>query len=148
MEDHWLSKHVKDFDLDSYHLGMIYAFAEIAGSWVKPLALSPPMTREEYDRLNAPVRLMADEYNVHILVDEDFLTTKLFNPAFTEGKVVIHMAKDTSTLDRYRALKELKVRKRREGKLADVEEEIAIGLGLLLGYDKGTIMDLLKNPRF
>jgi hypothetical protein len=148
LEDHWLSKHVKDFDLDSYHLGMIYAFAEIAGSGVKTLALSPPMTREEYDRLKAPVRLMADEHNVHILVDEDFLTTKLFNPAFTEGKVVIHMARDTSTLDRYRALKELKVRKRREGKLAEAEEEIAVGFGLLLGYDKGTIMDLLKNPRF
>lgn len=148
MEVHWLSKHVKDFDLDSYHLGMIYAFAEIAGSGVKPLALSPPMTREEYDRLKAPIRLMADEYNIHLLVDEDFLTTKLFNPAFTEGKVVVHMAKDTSTIDRYKALKELKARKRMEGKLAEAEEEIAIGLGLLLGYNRGTIMDLLKNPRF
>ncbi len=148
MEDHWLSKHVKGFDLDSYHLGMIYAFAEIAGSGVKPLALSPPMTREEYDRLKEPIRLMADEYKVHLLIDEDFLTTKLFNPAFTEGKVVVHMAKEVSTLDRYKALKEMKVRKRREGKRGEAEEEIAVGLGLLLGYDKGTIADLLKNPRF
>ena len=145
MEDHWLSKHVKELDLDSYHLGMIYAFAEIAGSGVKPLALSPPITREEYDRLKEPIRLIADEYNVHLLIDEDFLTTKLFNPAFTEGKVVVHMAKEVSTLDRYKALKE---RKRREGRLEEAEEEIAIGLGLLLGYDKGTIADLLKNPRF
>ena len=145
MEDHWLSKHVKGLDLDSYHLGMIYAFAEIAGSGVKPLALSPPITREEYDRLKEPIRLIADEYNVHLLIDEDFLTTKLFNPAFTEGKVVVHMAKEVSTLDRYKALKE---RKRREGRLEEAEEEIAIGLGLLLGYDKGTIADLLKNPRF
>jgi hypothetical protein len=148
LEDHWLSKHVKNFDLDSYHLGMIYAFAEIAGSGVKPLALSPPMMREEYDRLKAPIRLVADEYNLHLLVDEDFLTTKLFNPAFTEGKVVVHMAKNISTLDRYRALKELKARKRREGNLAETEEEIAVGLGLLLGYDRETISDLLKNPRF
>ena len=148
MEDHWLSKHVKGFDLDSYHLGMIYAFAEIAGSGVKPLALSPPMMREEYDRLKEPIRLMADEYKVHLLIDEDFLTTKLFNPAFTEGKVVVHMAKEVSTLDRYKALKEMKVRKRREGKRGEAEEEIAVGLGLLLGYDKGTIADLLKNPRF
>jgi len=148
LEDHWLSKHVKGFDLDSYHLGMIYAFAEIAGSGVKPLALSPPMTREEYDRLKEPIRLMADEYNVHLLIDDDFLTTKLFNPAFTEGKVVVHMAKEVSTLDRYKALKEIKARKRREGQLEEAEEEIAIDLGLLLGYDKGTIADLLKNPRF
>ncbi len=148
MEDHWLSKHVNGFDLDSYHLGMIYAFAEIVGSGVKPLALSPPMTREEYDKLKAPIRLVADEYNVHLLVDGDFLTTKLFNPAFTEGKVVVHMAKDASTLDRYKALKEMKARKRREGKLEEAEEEIAVGLGLLLGYDKETIAGLLRNPRF
>ena len=148
LEDHWLSKYVKGFDLDSYHLGMIYAFAEIAGSGVKPLALSPPMTREEYERLKAPIRLMADEYKVHLLVDEDFLTTKLFNPAFTEGKVVVHMAKDANTLDRYKDLKEMKTRKRGEGRLGEAEEEIAVGLGLLLGYDKETIADLLKNPRF
>jgi hypothetical protein len=127
---------------------MIYAFAEIVGSGVKPLALSPPLTREEYDRLKAPIRLIEDEYGLHILVDEDFLITKLFNPAFTDGKVVVHLAKDTSTLDRYKALKELKARKSREGKLAEVEEEIAVGLGLLLGYDHETIVDLLKNPRF
>ncbi len=139
---------MKGFDLDSYHLGMTYAFAEIVGSGVKPLALSPPMTREEYDRLKEPIRLMADEYNVHLLVDEDFLTTKLFNPAFTEGKVVVHMAKDANTLDRYKDLKEMKTMKRRDGKLGEAEEEIAVGLGLLLGYDKGTIADLLKNPRF
>jgi hypothetical protein len=148
LEDQWLSKHVNGFDLDSYHLGMIYAFAEIVGSGVKPLALSPPMTREEYDRLKVPIRLVADEYNVHLLVDEDFLITKLFNPAFTKGKVVVHMAKDASTLDRYKALKEIKARKMREGKLGEAEEEIAVGLGLLLGYDKETIADLLRNPRF
>ena len=148
LEDHWLSKHVKGFDLDSYHLGMIYAFAEIVGSGVKPLALSPPMTREEYDRLKTPIRLMADEYKVHLLVDDDFLITKLFNPAFTEGKVVVHMAKEISILDRYKALKELKSRRRREGKLVKAEEEIAVGLGLLLGYDEETVADLLKNPRF
>jgi hypothetical protein len=127
---------------------MIYAFAEIAGSGVKPLALSPPMTREEYVRLKAPIKLIADEYNIHLLVDKDFLITKLFNPAFTEGKVVVHMAKSVSTLDRYKALKELKTRKRREGRLAETEEEIAVDLGLLLGYDRETISDLLKHPRF
>jgi hypothetical protein len=148
LEEHWLSKHLKDFDIDSYHLGIIYAFTEIAGSGVKPLSLSPPLTREEYDRLKTPIRLMADEYNIHLLVDENFLITKLFNPAFTEGMVVVHMAKDVSTLDRYKALKELKARKSMEGKLAEAEEEIAVGLGLLLGYDRETISDLLKNPRF
>jgi hypothetical protein len=127
---------------------MIYAFAEIVGSGVKPLALSPPLTKEEYTRLKSPIRLMADEYGIHLLVDEDFLTTKLFNPAFTDGKVVVHMVKDTSIIDRYKRLKELKARRRRESNLIEFEDEIARCLGRLLGYNEVTIEDLLEKPRF
>ena len=148
LDEHWLAKHVEGFNLDSYHLGMIYAFAEVVGSGVKPLALSPPLTREEHVRLRKPIQAIAGEYNVHMLVDEDFLTTKLFNPAFTEGKVVIHFAKEASTLDRYRRLKELKTRKQMEGKLGEAEDEIARELGRILGYDEPTIEGLLKKPRF
>jgi len=148
LEDHWLASHVKDFNLDSYHLGMIYAFAEIVGSGVKPLALSPPLTREEYTRLKGPIRLMADEYGLHLLVDDDFLTTKLFSPAFTEGKVVVHMVKDTSIIERYKGLKELKARRRSDDNLIEFEDEIARCFGRLLGYDEATIEDLLEEPRF
>ncbi len=148
MDEHWLARHVEDFSLDSYHLGMIYAFAEVVGSGVKPLALSPPMTREEHDRIRNPIKAMADEYGVHTLVDEDFLTTKLFNPAFTEGKIVVHFAKDPAILERYKRLKELKARSRREGRLVESEDEIARELGAILGYDKETIEGLLKKPRF
>jgi hypothetical protein len=148
LEEHWLAKHVEGFNLDSYHLGMIYAFAEVVGSGVKPLALSPPMTREEHNRIKNPIRIMAEEYNVHTLVDEDFITTKLFNPAFTEGKVVIHFAKEASILDRYRRVKELKARRQRDGKLGEAEDEIARELGGILGYDEQTIEGLLRKPRF
>lgn len=148
MDEHWLAKHVEGFDRDSYHLGMIYAFAEVVGSGVKPLALSPPLTREEYIRLRNPIQVITEEYNVHTLVDEDFITTKLFNPTFTEGKVVIHFAKEASILDRYRRLKELKARRQRDGKLGEAEDEIARELGGILGYDEPTIEGLLRKPRF
>lgn len=148
MDEHWLAKHVESFNRDSYHLGMIYAFAEVVGSGVKPLALSPPMTREEYNRIRNPIQMIADEYRVHVLVDEEFLTTKLFNPAFTEGKVVVHFAKDASILDRYKRLKELKARKQKEGKLGESEDEIARELGRILGYDESTIEGLLRKPRY
>ena len=148
MDEHWLAKHVESFNRDSYHLGMIYAFAEVVGSGVKPLALSPPMTREEYNRIRNPIQMIADEYRVQVLVDEEFLTTKLFNSAFTEGKVVVHFAKDASILDRYKRLKELKARKQKEGKLGESEDEIARELGRILGYDESTIEGLLRKPRY
>jgi hypothetical protein len=148
LDEHWLAKHVDSFNRDSYHLGMIYAFAEVVGSGVKPLALSPPMTREEYNRIRNPIQMIADEYRVHVLVDEEFLTTKLFNSAFTEGKVVVHFAKDASILDKYKRLKELKARKQKEGKLGESEDEIARELGRILGYDESTIEGLLRKPRY
>lgn len=148
LDEHWLAKHIEGFNRDSYHIGMIYAFAEVVGSGVKPLALSPPMTREEHNRLKNSIQVIADEYGVHTLVDEDFLTTKLFNPAFTEGKVVVYFAKEASILDRYRRLKELKARKQREGKLGESEDEIASELGRILGYDEPTIEGLLRKPRY
>jgi hypothetical protein len=148
LEEHWLAKHIEGFNRDSYNIGMIYAFAEIVGSGVKPLALSPPMTLEEHNRIKNPIRIIADEYSVQVLVDEDFLTTKLFNPAFTEGKVVVHLAKDASILDRYRKLKELKARRQWEDTLEDAEDEIARELGRILGYDETTIEGLLRKPRY
>jgi hypothetical protein len=148
LDEHWFAKHVEGFNLDSYHLGMIYAFIEVVASGVKPLALSPPMTREEQIRLRNPIQVIADEYNIHTLVDEDFLKTKLFNHAFTDGKVVIHIAKEIAILDRYKKLKELKSRKQREGKLEEAENEIARKLGRILGYDEATIEGLLRKPRF
>jgi hypothetical protein len=148
VEEHWLARHVKGFSIDSYHLGMIYAFVEVVGSGVKPLALSPPLTREEHDRIKDTIKVMAEEYGVYTLVDENFLTTKLFNPAFTDGKVVVHFAKDPTILERYIRLKELKTQRHREDTLAESEDEIARQLGSILGYDEETVEGLLKKPRF
>jgi len=148
LDEKWLSKHVDGFNLDSYHLGMVYAFSEVVGSGVKPLALSPPFTPEEYRRLKTPIEEIAKEYGVHTLVDEDFLTTKLFNPAFTDGKVVVHFAKDSAILDRYKKLKALKARRIMEGKLNEAEDMIARELGNILGYDTETVDGLLRKPRF
>ncbi len=45
-------------------------------------------------------------------------------------------------------LEELKERRRKEGRLAESEDEIARELGSILGYNEETIEGLLKKPRF
>ena len=75
----------RDFDsgsLDkrSYQLGIIYAFAEIVGSGCKRLALSPTLTLEEFEAIWEDVTLIAEEYDLTLDVDDDFLATRLFNP--------------------------------------------------------------------
>jgi hypothetical protein len=143
MEEHRFGKHLKDFDLDSYHLGMNYAFIEVVASGCKRLALSPPLTEEEHGRLDEPTRLIAEEYGVLVKADADFLTTRLFNPEYTEGKIVLLFAHDEGVLREYDTLKDLKSR---EGGAA--EAEVALRFGRLLSYDDETINGLLMRPRF
>jgi len=142
------------FDLDkldrrSYNLGMIYAFAEVVGSGVKRLGLSPPLTEEEYENIIDDTRLIAEEYGVTLHTDRDFLETLLFNPEYTRGRIVIHLADSGETLDEYLRLKERKRRLEDSGQLTRMkEEEIARGLGALLSYSEEAVDGLLEKPRF
>ncbi len=90
-------------DQRSYQLGMIYAFAEMVVSGVKRLALSPALTGDQFEDIIREVRLITEEYNLVLHVDHDFLETKLFNPEYTRGKMVIHLAAERATIDEYEA---------------------------------------------
>jgi len=136
-------------DRRSYNLGMIYAFAEVVGSGVKRLGLSPSLTEEEYMDVIDDTRLIAEEYGVTLYTDRDFLETLLFNPEYTRGKIVIHLADSRETLEEYLRLKERKRRLEESGELTKAkEEEIARGLGALLSYSEEAIERLLEKPRF
>ena len=136
-------------DRRSYNLGMIYAFAEVVGSGVKRLGLSPALTEEDYEEVIDDTRLIAEEYGVTLHIDRGFLETLLFNPEYTRGKIVIHLADSKETVDEYLRLKERKRKLVESGELSRVnEEEIARGLGMLLSYSDEAIERLLEKPRF
>jgi len=136
-------------DRRSYNLGMIYAFAEVVGSGVKRLGLSPPLTETEYENVIDDTRLIAEEYGVTLHTDRGFLETLLFNPEYTRGRIVIHLADSRETLDEYLRLKERKRRLEESGELTRMkEEEIARGLGALLSYSEEAVERLLEKPRF
>ena len=139
-------------DRRSYNLGMIYAFAEVVGSGVKRLGLSPPLTEDEYESVIDDTRLIAEEYGVTLRrasARRDFLETLLFNPEYTRGRIVIHLADSRDTLDEYLRLKERKRRLEESGELTRAkEEEIARCLGALLSYSEEAVESLLEKPRF
>ncbi|MGD2142282.1 MAG: hypothetical protein PVH79_02235 [Candidatus Bathyarchaeota archaeon] len=138
-----------DLDERSYYLGMIYAFAEVVASGCKKLALSPALTPEQLEYIWEDSVLIVREYDILLEIDEDFLTTRLFNPEYTDGKIVIHIAAERRTLDEYKRLKKLKERRLSEGKLdEEAELELAWGLGKLLSYSDAAIKALLEKPRF
>ena len=136
-------------DQRSYQLGMIYAFAEMVGSGVKRLALSPALTEDQFEDIIREVQLIAEEYNLVLHEDRDFLETRLFNPEYTKSKMVIHLVAERTTIDEYESLKERKRGHLEAGTLTEEAElEIARGLGLLLSYSEESIRHLLEKPRF
>ena len=136
-------------DTRSYNLGMIYAFAECVGSGVKRLALSPAMTEVQLEEIEGDLHLITEEYGLVLHVDRDFLETRLFNPEYTRGRVVVHIAAEQGTIDEYLGLKESKARHEDAGTLTDdVEVEVAWRMGRLLSYSDEAIEGLLRNPRF
>lgn len=136
-------------DARSYQLGMIYAFAEMVASGCKRMALSPALTKHHLESIIHQARQIAREYDLILDVDSDFLTTKLFNPEYTRGKIVIHIAAEQAVIDEYKALKEYKKRHVENGTLTDeIEVDIAWKLGRLLSYSDEAIEDLLIKPRF
>ena len=133
----------------SFNLGMIYAFVEVVASGCKRLALSPTLTQRQLEEIWEDVNLIAKEYSVVLYIDEDFMTTRLFNPEYTRGKLVIHLAAKQETIDEYRLLREKKNKHRIDGTLDEkVEQELAWGLGRLLSYSDDAIKGLLEKPRF
>ncbi|MBN1682999.1 hypothetical protein JW865_05550 [Candidatus Bathyarchaeota archaeon] len=146
MTNHKLAKYLEGFDTYSYYLGINAGFAEVVGAGCKKLALSSPLTQSELDILLKPTEIVAQEYNVKIFVEKDFLTTKLFPPELTEGKSVIFLAADDLVLEEYHNLKNMKEKSIKENNLLNVEEEIAWKFGKLLSYSPEKIRSLIiKN---
>ncbi|MBA7468512.1 hypothetical protein GH157_05170 [archaeon] len=136
----------KEIDWRSYQLGVIAAFAEVVDNGCKRLALSSPMTGEQFDSVIEDIREIAAKRDLILYVDDDFLETILFDHEPIRGKTVIHIVADQATVDEYLGLKEKKTRHAEAGTLTDdVEHEVAWGLGRLLSYDDDSIKRLLEK---
>jgi len=136
----------RNIDWRSYQLGVISAFAEVVDNGCKRLALSSPMTREQFDSVIDDIREIAANRGLILYVDGDFLETILFDHEPIRGKTVIHIVAEQATVDEYLGLKEKKRKHREAGTLnQEVELEGAWGLGHLLSYDDDSIKRLLEK---
>ena len=143
--EHRFAKLMSGFDLNSYLLGINCGFAEVVGAGCKLLALSSPLTEDQFKAIWAATEKLAEEYKVHLYVERDFISTILFDPDYTKDKLVIFFMKNPETLAEYQALKELKKTSEEAGTLKDVEQKIAQDLGHLLSYDDDKINQLLTK---
>ena len=144
-KQHKLSNVIKGFHLESYYAGTAFMAAEIVSYDIKKIALSPPYSDKELEVMLAVTQMAADEYDLPIYVEKEFLTTLLFDENLTKGKSVIFIARNQNVLEEYFALKELKRKAIEEGHLEKVQKELAWSFGRLLSYSDSAIRRLLSK---
>jgi hypothetical protein len=99
---------IRTWDRSSFHLGMINCFIEMVASGVKKLALSPPLTTEEYRAISKASDKIVDAFSIKSFLEKSLLTTNLQSEEFTSGKWNILYYEHNHILDTYFALKEKK----------------------------------------
>lgn len=145
--DHPVSEVIPGFHLYSYYAGTISTSTEFVSYGCKKLALSATLSDEELSVLLPHAEQKAQEYGIPLYVERDLLVTKLFSPTVAQGKTVILFAYNQDVLDEYFAIKAFREKASKEGRLDDVEEEIAWQFGRLLSYTDDTIKRLMSEEK-
>jgi catechol 2,3-dioxygenase-like lactoylglutathione lyase family enzyme len=138
----FISCNKKEFQKES---GQIESFSEMVKSGVKPLALSPPMSKAEMDLFMPEVERISKKYGVNFYRETALVQTDLFPAAIVEGKEVLLFYKG-NTLKAYEDLKrELGKENLSDGR----KKELSRRFGRLLGYPTERINELLaENSSF
>ena len=100
----------KAVSIDSYsfQLGMINCFIEMVGCGVKRMAISPPLSEDDYARIQGASAKIASEFGVSFCLEKSLLVTDLQTEDFTKGKWLILYYRDEATLTAYHELKSRK----------------------------------------
>jgi len=132
-------------DQHSYRLGSIGAFAEMVDAGVKKLALSAALEPGEMDALVEEAERIAEDHNVELFRETEFLVTDLFPADLTEGKHVLLIYRG-NTRQEYMELKAEKLRLEELGDYGgQARREIAHRFGALLSYSDEKIEGLLQK---
>lgn len=127
-------------DRISFQLGMINCFAEMVACGVKRLALSPPVTPQDYPLIQEASRKIVEGFRIRSYLETSLLVTDLQPAEFTEDKWSILYYDDDAVLGEYLALKKEKERLENEGNYTkNVRLETARALGRLLTYPESRI---------
>jgi catechol 2,3-dioxygenase-like lactoylglutathione lyase family enzyme len=127
----------------------VETFAEMVKSGVKPLALSPPLSSQEMDLFFPEAKRIAEQYEIELYREADFIETDLFSDSLIDSKEVLILYKGNNLLS-YQTLKnEIEAAKSAGTYSADQREAFSRRFGRLLGYPVSRINDLLaENSEF
>ena len=122
-------------DKRSVRLGMINCFCEMVAMGVKRLAISPPLTPEDYQNIREGSQAVVEGSGIRSYLEKSLLITALQSADFTRGKWSILYYKDEETLEAYLALKERQHALENEGRYTeDAHRAISTEFMRLLSY--------------
>jgi hypothetical protein len=98
----------KNVDRISFELGMINCFVEMVACGVKKMAISPPLTPEDYQLIWPLSEKMVRAFDIKSYQEKSLLITDLQTEDFTKGKWAILYYDDDRVLETYFNLKKRK----------------------------------------
>jgi len=141
-------KNWKDgIDRFSFHLGMINCFVEMVACGVKKLAISPPLSSSQYERIAPYSEKIIRGFGVESYLENSLMVTMLQSPKFTRDKCSILYYKNKTTLDAYLKLKERQSMIDSDLYDARAQKEISVAFMQLLSYPPGVIKSKLSGTQ-
>jgi len=136
----------KEIDRISFQLGMINCFVEMVACGVKKLALSPPVTPEDYAVIKDASDDIVKGFGIKSYLEKSLLVTDHQSPEFTRGRWSILYYEDDEVLEAYLALKEKKQHLEQSGRYdKTARQEISRAFMRLLSYPENKIDEKLSK---
>ncbi|THB77123.1 MAG: hypothetical protein D3926_16155 [Desulfobacteraceae bacterium] len=124
----------ENIDRISFQLGMINCFVEMVACGVKNLALSPPMTPEDYEIVKPLSDRIVEAFGMKSWLEKDLIATDLQSDDFVAGKwVMLYYASD-EILDAYLELKKQRAAMDDNALDPDALKELSRAFMRLLSY--------------
>ena len=146
MPDRLKSKPLMTIDRLSFEIGMINCFVEMVACGVKKLALSPPLSPKDYEKIEPWSEKIVAGFGIKAWLEKSLIATNLQSDEFIAGKWVILYYKTDDVLESYKELKKKrlkidKTKNSRQKMLKTLSKEFM----LLLSYPEYVIEEKLSG---
>ena len=130
----------------SYKVGMINCFVEMVACGVKKLAISSPLTPEEYERIKEASDKIVKGFKVKSHLEKSIIITALAPEEFTKGTWSIFYYRTDDVIESYLNLKERIEDLKKQGKYdKSAYEDISREFMRLLSYSDDVIEDKISK---
>jgi hypothetical protein len=136
----------ENVDRISFELGMINCFVEMVACGVKKMAISPPLTPEDYQLVEPLSDKMVRAFGIKSHQEKSLLITDLQTEDFTAGKWAILYYQDDDILEAYFSLKQRKQELEHRGQYDEASrKDISREFMRLLSYPEDVIAQKLAQ---